>query len=70
MKTFKDFLKFAFDHSGLYRAGFANKIGVSKPTLDNYLSGRTQPSFDEGCRIIKATGYHDVVITFGAFTHA
>ena len=61
---FKTFLKYAFDTSGLYRAQFATKINVSKPTLDNYLSGRTQPNYDDACKIIRLTGFHDVVITF------
>ena len=52
----------AFQQSGMTREEFAKFIGVSRPTLNNYMSGETCPDFCEACEIVKKTGKEVAII--------
>lgn len=43
-------------HHNISQSEFADKIGVSQPTLSRYYNGDTLPSVVIGARIEKATG--------------
>lgn len=42
--TIKKNLKFEIEHCGKSKTEIAKKLGISKPTLSQYLSGRIMPS--------------------------
>lgn len=60
--TFQDVISRLHKHSGLHKKDFAERINVSRQTLFNYMSGRTEPSFNEAVKIIRASGQKDLAI--------
>lgn len=50
---FCEILRDEFVSSKLGRGEFAEKIGVSRVTLNSYLAGDTEPVFSAACEILK-----------------
>ena len=49
-------LKFEIEHCGKSKTEIAKALGISKPTLSQYLSGRIMPSLDTFARLSKISG--------------
>ena len=49
-------LKFEIEHCGKSKAEIAKALGISKPTLSQYLSGRIMPSLETFARLCEIIG--------------
>jgi len=52
--SFKQLINIMFFNSPDNKNEFADRLGISRFTLRNYLLGKTCPSYDEAIRIIMA----------------
>jgi len=49
---FDKVINILFEHSPENKKDFADRVGLSRFTLRNYMNGSTCPSYNEGLRII------------------
>lgn len=59
---FSKYLKSQMDASGLNREEFAKSIGISRPTLNSYLSGDSSPTIEKAVDIVNVAGKRIAVV--------